>query len=489
MRAIIFGFMVLAPGVARAGVIQVAPTDDLRAMLATAQAGDEYVLAAGTYDLGTVRTAISVLATSAEPVVIHSAAGVRAIISRVSAGQDLLVIENSSHVTLRDLELVGGNAGVRIDFSDDITVQNCIIHGANGAGVVVDKQLGSASQVAHSNIVVRGNELYDSGAASGFAVRLGCDEALTCSAPGVVVEGNYIHGIDLGGSGGGIRIGASANAGVRDNVVHDTGGPGIAMVGDCTGSVVARNAVFRIGNVGIQMAHGVDVHDNIVIGSTSFGLGTVVGAASVADLQITNNTVVAADGLLLNQPQLGVLVANNALYAGDVAVQQVGAANATFINNVGTGMVAGAVDAISAGGTLAQAFTAVNADGTGLDAYPRAGGPLVGTGNATQQPIDDYNGTTRGSTHDVGAYAFADTGNPRPRVSDGFKGSTVGGDGAGGDGDSGPGGGAQQPPQGGGPIGGGAAKSEDGCVAALAVWPVVMVLGVWLTRPRRRPRA
>src|SRR5689334_11661607 len=100
MRAAPIAVLLILTPAAHAAVIDVAPTDDLRALLATAHAGDEFLLAAGTYTL-TARLSLQVLGTADAPVIVRSATGARARIERASPALNVIDIESSRHVTLR----------------------------------------------------------------------------------------------------------------------------------------------------------------------------------------------------------------------------------------------------------------------------------------------------------------------------------------------------------------------------------------------------
>ncbi len=66
-------------------------------------------------------------------------------------------------------------------------------------------------------------------------------------------------------------------------------------------------------------------------------------------------------------------------------------------------------------------FTNVAWTGPGQDAFPIVGSALVGAGDPTYMAADDFNGTPRTSTMDVGAYIFNANGNPGWTVTSGFK--------------------------------------------------------------------
>ncbi len=442
---------------ARAGVIEVTPADDLRELLAGAEPGDEYVLSAGTYDLGAARTVISVLAGPSEPVVLRSAAGVRAVLFRPTTARAVLDIESSSNIVLRGLELVGGARGIDIISSDQVVIEESIIHGAAGAGVAATTGSGTVAQNTYEGLTIRDNDIY----ANGAGVVLGCDGAFICSAPNVRVERNDIY---ASATEGGIRLGpGSVGAVIRDNWVHDGVGFGIALAGDAQGAVIERNAMWRLTGFGVEVTRGASVRNNIVIAAADFALRAVVDGAAVSDLRLVNNTIVGNSGLAIAQAQSDVVVANNAIYA-DTAFQVTGSVTGvTFSGNVGSGAQVGVAGLLASGGTVAEAFVRVSADGGSLNAHLRSTSVLVGAGDASLQPADDFDRRPRGTSRDVGAYVFVEGDDDEPGGGSGL-------------------GGSQAPGVGGSPFKPGPARSEEGCAALPAAWPVLLGMALYLRR-------
>ncbi len=439
MRTVIAVGLLLAALPARADVIGVTPSDDLRALLAAAQAGDEFVLAAGTYDLGATRLALSVLAGSGPPVVVRSAPGSRAVLSRAGVAQAVLVIESSTNVVLRGLAFVGGRRGVDIVASDQVTIEDCVIRGAAGEGVAATTGNGTVAQNVYEGLTVRGNDIHGNGA----GVVLGCGDGAQCTAPVALV---------------------------RDNWVHDSGGSGIAVLGDASGSVIERNAIWSVTGAGVAVTRGVVVRNNIVIAAGDVAVRSEVGSAAIGALRLLNNTLVGATGLALGPAQGDVVVANNAVYASGTAVDVAGnPAAVTFVANIGSGALSGVTDVLAPGGTLAQAFVDVAADGSALNALLRPESPLIGAGDSALQPADDFAGRPRAATHDAGALSF------------------VPGDE---EGEAPPSGGlGPLPPRGSGSgVTPGPAKSEEGCSAAGPAWPLLLAFAVHFVRKRRPDR-
>jgi hypothetical protein len=75
---------------------------------------------------------------------------------------------------------------------------------------------------------------------------------------------------------------------------------------------------------------------------------------------------------------------------------------------------AGAAAGFRATGSLANDFVMASMGGAvPNDVFPKTGGALIGKGDATLQPPDDFDGLLRGSAADVGAYAFNPSGRPK----------------------------------------------------------------------------
>jgi MYXO-CTERM domain-containing protein len=136
-----------------------------------------------------------------------------------------------------------------------------------------------------------------------------------------------------------------------------------------------------------------------------------------------------------------------------------------------------------------------------MDLFPVAGGALVGTGDGAHVAADDFNGTDRMGVADIGAYAFAEGGNPGWVIAEGFKdevGGTMPGTDGGTtmpDGGSRPDGGT--PPDGGGGDGGGTpdasgGSGDDGGCGCRTAAPrsqaslLAMLVVTWLVTRRRR---
>ena len=459
----------LAPAVARAGVFEIHPGDDLFARIRTLAAGDEVIVHAGTYPTpGLLQVTWS--GTEAAPIVVRAAPGARPVIAG-TPGQNVIDL-GGSHFTLRGFELRGGSHGVRLAASDHATLEDLVIHDLGDVGISCNRPGQDCSFVT-----IRRNEIYDTGqAGSGEGMDLGCNDA-ACRFRDSLVEGNYVH--DTGGDqGDGIEVKTGAsNVVVRDNVIVRSKYPGITMdgfAGSAPPNIVERNLVWTTLDNGIQIVGQVRVRNNIVLGAGANGIHSKASQGHVPiDLEIVNNTVVGAGpgGACLRANDwagaMGQTIGNNALYCeGGAAIELAGGApNAKLSGNVGRGSSNAA-----SGFALGRGAAEDLGDPGAGDVYPRAGSPLEDAGGGALAPRTDFDGCARlGTRSEVGAYERGAAGMRVWAVAEAFKptancGETPpdGGPGAGGDG--------TPPGEGGGccETGGGGAASS-GALAALVL--------------------
>jgi Right handed beta helix region len=460
----------LAPAIARAGVYEIRPGDDLFARLRMLAAGDEVIVHAGTYTTpGLVQ--VTWAGTEAAPIVVRAAPGARPVIAGTPS-QNVLDL-GGSHFTLRGFEIRGGSHGIRLAATDHATLEDLVLHDLGDVGISCNRPAQNCTF-----ITIRRNEIYATGkAGTGEGMYLGCNAA-ACTFRDSLVERNFVH--DTGGDqGDGIEVKTGAsNVVVRDNVVVRSKYPGITMygfAGSATPNLVERNLVWTTQDNGIQVVGQVRVRNNIVLGAAANGIHSKASDGHVPhDLEIINNTVVDAGVACMKANDwastMGQVVANNALYCEASAAIDLngGAPNAMLAGNVGRGTSNAAMGFI-AGRSLTEDLTA---PGTG-DVYPRVGSPLENGGNGTLAPASDFDGCVRrGPLSEVGAYELTTAGMRIWPAAEGIKPpANCGGEPPGGDG---PGGGDSTPPGDGGccETSGGSAPSRGLCAAL-----VLLVLG------------
>ena len=444
-------------GSSSAATKEIGPADDLGSEINSLQPGDELVLRGGTYTL-TSRLRIALTGTAAQPIVIRAKAGETPVITR-DASQNTINIEDSAYVELIGLEVTGGSHGVRIGNSDFITIQDCHVHGT--ADVAISANMPGSS---YQGLRFIRNHIHNtSGTGEGFY--LGCNDA-GCVMFDSVIEGNYIHHTNIGVSqGDGIEIkqGSYGNL-VKDNVIHDTGYPCIIVYGTQGNPVntIEGNAMWNCGDHGIQAAADATIINNLILSAAANGIHSQVHqGATPGNLTILHNTVlVAGDAIRASAIAGPVLIANNALYSsGGYAVRLAGdTAQATLSGNLGTGSFDGSTG-FDASGARASDF--VNAAGS--DVFPASGSKLISAGDPAHSVATDFNGSSRSTSDvDIGAYAYAPSGNPGWTVGPDFKqGGAAGGAG----GSSAGGSGAGRSGAGGSGAGGGSAGTHSGGVS------------------------
>jgi len=391
--------------------------------------GDELVFSAGTY-YTTTRLSIGYHGTQENPITIRAADGAEVILKR-NAAQNVINIEGARYLKLQGLEITGGSAGIRIGGGGGspakfITLDGNHIHHTAEAAVTANFYGQSYEGMHFLN-----NEIdHTSGTGEGFY--LGCNNN-GCQFFDGIIERNYIHHLDGPGvsQGDGIEIkDGSYNNMIRDNVIHDTNYPGILVYGveeQGARNIIERNTIWNSGDHAIQAAADAIIRNNLIFSSTFDGIHSHNHQGAIpGNLTIENNTIrTGRYAIDIGYPTGGVYsgaieIANNALYPiGTYAIDTSIQANLTVSSNVGTGFATAGlpVSAFDNSGNLNTDFV----DFQNRNAFPAVGSKLIGSGNPSLQPADDYNTTSRSDTADVGAYVFAANGNPGWQVGPGFK--------------------------------------------------------------------
>ena len=211
-------------GVARAAIIEIGPADDFRGAMQGLAPGDTLLMHGGTYTLSSYFE-LDLAGTPSAPIVIRAAAGEQPLIHYVDDGQNIVNIVDSAFLTLDGIEFSGGSRGIRLTSSSDITIRNCHVH--DTAASAINANDGGN---VYARLTFVHNEIDHAGdTAEGFY--LGCNDD-ACRVHDSLVANNYIHDLDgptvTQGDGIEIKAGSYANV-VRDNVIHDTGYPGITL--------------------------------------------------------------------------------------------------------------------------------------------------------------------------------------------------------------------------------------------------------------------
>jgi hypothetical protein len=429
-----------------ANVYHLTPADDWFSVLSNnrLEPGDEVVLGGGIYS-DSRKLKLWQQGTAQQPIVIRSADGERAIITRPNAQQNVVNIEGGQHLVLRGLEITGGSAGIRLggglegqpNFGDParfVTIEDSVVHDVGDVAISAN----FAGQ-QYEGMIFRRNEIYNTGGV-GEGFYLGCNDN-ACQFFDGLIEGNYIHHLNgprvTQGDGIEIKHGSHDNI-VRDNVIHDTGFPGIIAYGTAGNggrNIIERNVIWGGREQGIQVAADAIVQNNIVFSNVAESfLSQNHQGATPGDLTIVHNTFVAdrAAAVRISDPATSsIVIANNAIYARGVnAIRLNSTDQVTLSNNVGEGRTSPLLDAsqFNSSGNNAMDLLDVDWRGPGRDAYPTAASALIESGNPAFAALDDFNGLPRTGIPDVGAYDYRSSGNPGWQVTSGFKRTVIRGD-------------------------------------------------------------
>ena len=387
-------------------------------------AGDTLILDGGIYSFSGFFQ-LDLAGSSALPIVIRAQDGQHPVIQYLGTDQNIVNVNNSTFVTFDGIEFTGGSRGLRFIGGSDITVRNCHVHGteANAISANDDGQDYARFAFVHNEIDHTGE--------TGEGFYLGCNDN-ACQFHDSLVANNYIH--DLNGptitQGDGIEIkkGSYANI-VRDNVIHDTGYPGITMydvAGNGAPNIIERNIVWNSADNGIQVTADAIVRNNIVLGAaaSAFASNNVQGG-SAANLVIANNTLLVpnGNGIKLNAVSGSVTIANNAIYAPNGRAID---ANGTLggivsIANAGQGALNGVMSGFTAGGNVANDFVSANLSGVPPQNLIPHSAMLTNKADVPTLVVDDFDGHPRGAQHDIGAYRTNADGSPGWLIGPGFK--------------------------------------------------------------------
>ena len=430
----------LLPTAASARLITIQPqtgttSEEFETVANTLQPGDTLMLRGGTY-AQSARRAVTCVGTAAAPIVIRSAPGESALLTRPADNidtQNNIELVGCSYLVLRDLRFQGGSCGMRIIGGDHVTIEGCEIFETGNNAIAMN-----SGSYTYEGFVLRRNHIHHtglstSGTTEGEGMYLGCNDN-ACRVANSLVEGNYIHHLratsDGGNDGIEVKVGSHGNT-IRNNVIHDTNigrqYPGIFVYGGGpTVNVVEGNAIWNSGEA-IQVVSDAIVRNNILFNSSSTGITAAPHGqvSSMRNVTIVNNTIHGnPEGIYVRwSGASNMVLANNAIYSSATAVNAgglTGAAVTVRANYVGGAMSGAALDnnAFFAGGTASSAFV----NPAGLDFWPRSGSPLRGMAQAAYAPARDFNETDRNSPYDVGAYELNGlTSNPGWSIVPGFK--------------------------------------------------------------------
>ncbi|MCY3006433.1 MAG: right-handed parallel beta-helix repeat-containing protein [Planctomycetota bacterium] len=365
----------------------------LKGLLTTLPAGSRVVIHAGTYSVDSYFV-ITAQGTASQPVVIEGAPGEKVSITRKDSLQNVINVDNSQYLLIRNLDVYGGDTGLKLQTASNFMLYDSKIHHGMGVGV-------AANSKNTSQLYFVDNEIsYTGGHGEGFY--LGSNDGVFKTNNSHVV-GNYLHHLasDTAAQGDGIEIkdGSYANV-VKYNFVDGTKYPGITVYrtgrGVADRNVIEENVVINSIDAGIQVTADAVVRNNLVIGKSTAFVSKPFTTNPV-NLVVSNNTFLggATTIKLTNWLTTDLAFANNAIHSPTgqfYSSSRTGQAVATGNINVSN---------------LATSFTNLKLDGTGLNARPITGSVVIGRASSNYLPSGDLNGDTRITEMDTGAVDFA----------------------------------------------------------------------------------
>jgi len=399
-------------------VVEIAPGADVRAAIAALQPGDELVLQGGTYAFSS-RFAVTAVGTPGQPITIRGKAAELAVITNVST-QNVMEVDGSQYLVLKNLRITGGSHGVRLMNSDFVTLEDNEVYETG------DVALSANSGGTYEGLVIRHNHIHHTNG-SGEGMYLGCNSN-ACRVANSVIEWNYVHHTNRAsveqGDGIELKEGSYGNV-IRHNVIHDTNYPGIltySTVGNGAANIIEANVIWNTNDYAIQSAADAIIRNNIVLGSPIAFQSHQAGSPS--NLVVAHNTLIDAS-IDVRDVVGSVVIANNALYSSSGAAIKLIGGNlglVTVAGNVGAGGISGGSSGYSPGAGLAADFVAAHYNGAPpINVFPKTGSSLIGAGSTSHVTATDFNGAARNGVADVGAYRYHAGGNPGWTLAAGFK--------------------------------------------------------------------
>ena len=237
--ALVLAFALSATSAALVAVIQV-PGDYATIAEALAAAPDHAIIeiAAGAYPESLVIN---------QPVSLRPAEDNGEVLLTPSADEPVIAVIDTDSVTIEGLSIIGGEIGIFVTRSQDITIRDNIVSNSRLVGIKV--RLGAADIL--DNTVFHAQPPYG----------MGIHVTNTTQWPPSRVVGNLV----FGHSRSGIYTNMTGMIEVFDNVVTDNGHHGIAITemshADVFRNIVVDNALTGIQLLDMSMAH---ICDNIV---------------------------------------------------------------------------------------------------------------------------------------------------------------------------------------------------------------------------------
>ena len=388
--------------------MEIGPQDDVAAAIPFLEPEDELVLRPGEYHGPWI---LRNGGTPDKPLVIRAKDSAdRPRVLDTGRGAELCRIVTSD-ITIRGLAFGPTRQdvdAVRVAWGDFVTVEDCDFEGVGGIAVASNSRSTRALSIRRNRIVK----------SRATAIYIGCHSGTACALEEVLVEGNYIHGVDAPHPriGYGVQFKLNSWGWIRDNVIVNTKGPGIMVYGATLPgrtSLIEGNAVMGSRRSGAIVLGGgpAIVRNNVVSGGARGGirLEDYAGRGLLQGIAIAHNTVYdnPTGGILIQDgaPVTDIWIVNNAVRAraADPAYPRTG-------------------NGVRCLGNVDCSLTPCFEDPGRRLLSPGPGSPLIGRAvprSDEWMPRNDFAGAPRGPTPAVGALE-----GPAPPIPLGFKGAS-----------------------------------------------------------------
>ncbi len=370
----------------------------LSTQLASLVPGDRLLISKGVWSSGP-RLELSLQGTAQAPIRIEGEAGTR--ITRPDQLQNTVNIgsEGASYLLLRNLEITGGDIGLRIHRAHEIWIDRCRIHHTGQNAIAVNTHPTerihfTRNQVSHTR-----------GTGEGFYLGGNRGEALFHT--GVVAQNYVHHTAGLQGDGIELKQGSYANL-IAENVVHDTRYPAILVYGTAgrPPNRIERNVCWASGDYVLQVQGEARVANNLAVGGrAALKVGDHQGKTVALDL--IHNTLVnegPSAEFFQASGRPGLHILSNAFYSGaSTSLTFYGGDDGVELTgNVLAGPDLG-LSSSQLEGRGTSDFLDLSFDGARLDARPAPTGALrEGSGGPPRTEVDLL-GRPRSSPSSAGA--------------------------------------------------------------------------------------
>ena len=410
----------LLAGQTKNRVIEIYQGNSFENAVLSLQPGDMLIVHEGVY-LVSGKTQISVRGTQNSPISISGASGERLpLLKSALTSVATLPIDRASYVSISNLEITStGGDGIRLtNDSSYVHLENLVIH---------DVDVGIHLQGTMQHISVKRNHVFNTGVSGqhGEAILAGCrDRDNECTVSESIIEENWIHATKAG-DGDGIRIRPNCHSNIiRDNTIYEVNNSCISLHGTQGKgrNLVEGNVVWDCGEAGIRAVSDVVVRNNIIFSDPGIGFdSSETEEISPSNVDFIHNTILGgAPGVKLSGwgHSVGLVLANNAVYCEKDPVRVSDLDGATITGNVFCPRPSRLPENSY---VLGQSPLLDFLDLSERNLYPTMDSPLIAAGDPLFSTGRDFNGTDRGGTPDVGAYAWTGVKNPGWKIVEGFK--------------------------------------------------------------------